>query len=256
MTHGIERRLPALRSRLLLRAVLPGALVCIAACNGTAPPKHEGPPLPRPVASTPEQRRAERLIRSVFGQGDVTKKSTVRKWETARRELVAIGKPAVPFLVYGLYAGDAVERMNCQNTLVAIGPLAADDLSRALDCGDGETRRHAATALGRIRAGAPKAKLQEMATTDPAWMVRAAAAEALGNIVDRKSVPVLVRCLSDAHPHVRAYACIALGKIGDPAALRALERAMLSDEVGTVRDRAKAAQRRIVGMRPKTAAKP
>ncbi len=53
---------------------------------------------------------------------------------------------------------------------------------------------------------------------------------ALGNVADRSSVPALSAALADEDPLVRGHAAWALGRIGGPAARRALE-ARLSGEV-------------------------
>jgi epoxyqueuosine reductase len=56
-----------------------------------------------------------------------------------------------------------------------------------------------------------------------AAVLRRNAAVALGNALDRSSVPALARALeSDPHPMVRSHAAWALGRIGSPAAIAAL----------------------------------
>ena len=49
---------------------------------------------------------------------------------------------------------------------------------------------------------------------------------ALGNVADRSSVPALCRVLEDGDPLVRGHAAWALGRLGGPAAKRALEVAL------------------------------
>lgn len=77
-------------------------------------------------------------------------------------------------------------------------------------------RHAAADALAAIGDGALEALLA--ALTDPAAIVRVAAARALGSMKDPRAVPALIERLSDPGPEVRWSAAQALGDIGAPAA--------------------------------------
>jgi HEAT repeat protein len=72
------------------------------------------------------------------------------------------------------------------------------------------------------------------ALQDEQFIVRQAAAYALGDVPDRRAVAPLMACLGDAHAAVRLSAAAALGKIGDSAAVEPLI-AALSDEDSKVR---------------------
>lgn len=70
-----------------------------------------------------------------------------------------------------------------------------------------------------------------------AAVLRRNAAIALGNLLDRSSVPNLKRSLrADAHPMVRGAAAWALGRIGSPAAIVALRDAARFERDASVRD--------------------
>jgi HEAT repeat protein len=56
--------------------------------------------------------------------------------------------------------------------------------------------------------------------------VRAAAAEALGNLGDPQAIPALIKALGDYWYDVRRAAAEALGKLGDPQAIPALIQAL------------------------------
>lgn len=66
------------------------------------------------------------------------------------------------------------------------------------------------------------------ALRDESVPVRATAAKALGRVGDPAAVPALIKALTDG-TQVRAHAARALGAIGDPAAVPALTK-VLTDE--------------------------
>lgn len=84
---------------------------------------------------------------------------------------------------------------------------------------------------------------------------RIAAAVALGRLADRRSVPVLMRALSDKNPVVRGIAANALGHIGDPQAIPALERAVGTETHETVRARVRDSLARLRPAPPKVVAR-
>jgi epoxyqueuosine reductase len=59
---------------------------------------------------------------------------------------------------------------------------------------------------------------------------------ALGNVADRSSVPALECALDDQEPLVRGHAAWALGRIGGPAARRALEKVLSREDEAWVRE--------------------
>ena len=79
-----------------------------------------------------------------------------------------------------------------------------------------------------VTARARQARVEDVEQSlihDPSYRVRVGAALVLGRLGKPRSVPVLVRALSDVNPTVRASAASALGQIGDPAARDPLVRA-------------------------------
>jgi len=114
----------------------------------------------------------------------------------------------------------------------AFAPFAADGAAPSL------------VALLALRSGAYKRRYR---TTAMGWrgaaVLRRNAAVALGNGLDRAAVPALAVALStDPHPMVRGHAAWALGRIGSPRALAALdERAAVERNAG-VRGEIAAAQ--------------
>jgi hypothetical protein len=78
-------------------------------------------------------------------------------------------------------------------------------------------------------------------TTDSSWRVRLQAAVVLGKLHDARSVPSLMRALSDENETVRGLSAQVLGDLGDSQAIAALQRARKSDSSAFVRDKAQAA---------------
>jgi HEAT repeat protein len=99
-------------------------------------------------------------------------------------------------------------------------------LTRVLDAANSEARAGAAHALYRL--GPPpeaKARLVEMADTDPALVSRMWATTALGKFRDSHLVPLLVELLDSSSWRLRSAAVTALGETGDQTALEPLRRA-------------------------------
>jgi epoxyqueuosine reductase len=96
------------------------------------------------------------------------------------------------------------------------------ELVRLLHLRSGEFKRHYARSA--------------MGWRGPA-ILRRNAAVALGNALDRASVPALARSLDDdPHALVRAHTAWALGRIGSPAAIRALRVRLDSEADSSVRE--------------------
>ena len=98
---------------------------------------------------------------------------------------------------------------------------AAPDLVKLLHLRSGEFKRtYQPTAMGWRGAA----------------VLRRNAAVALGNALDRSTVPALAASLeSDPHPLVRGHAAWALGRIGSPAAIRTLRERSSFEEDASVR---------------------
>lgn len=100
-----------------------------------------------------------------------------------------------------------------------------------------ETSTPALLNLLRLRSGEFKRSYQRTAMGwRGAAVLRRNAAVALGNALDRAAVPYLAEALaSDPHAMVRGHAAWALGKIGSPAAISALQSARGREQDEVVR---------------------
>ncbi|MFN2448610.1 MAG: tRNA epoxyqueuosine(34) reductase QueG [Candidatus Baltobacteraceae bacterium] len=97
--------------------------------------------------------------------------------------------------------------------------------------------------LLKLRSGEFK---RTFAPTAMGWrgaaVLRRNAAVALGNALDRSTVPALVSSLqADPHPMVRGHAAWALGRIGSAAAIGALQAGARSEDDASVREEIRAA---------------
>jgi len=84
------------------------------------------------------------------------------------------------------------------------------------------SREIAAWLLGFAGGNASNALLKTVLAEDEDASVRAQAAESLGTLCSKRSVPPLIDALRDRSARVRSSAAYALAEIGDPAALAAL----------------------------------
>ncbi len=82
--------------------------------------------------------------------------------------------------------------------------------------------------LGDHRAVDPLLACLADRSEDP--RVRGFAAEALTGPSERRAVPALIAALGDPSVEVRFWAAFALGELGDPAALSALQQLAQTDE--------------------------
>jgi len=126
-----------------------------------------------------------------------------------------------PRLRRALKAEEWWVRQVVPETLGEIGVPAVPTLMEALKNWDGDVRRAAAEALGKIGDLQAVPALIEALKDDKEW-VRWKVAEALGKIGDPQAIPALMEVLKDEDWRVRQAAADALGKIGDRQAVPAL----------------------------------
>lgn len=146
----------------------------------------------------------------------------------------AAGPDSVPALAEAL---DREKKASVRKSLAhALGSVAdrrsTPALLSALKDKEAEVRGAAAVGLGRYADPSAVPFLVE-ALTDRDAFVRARAAAALGTIANdsRPAVPALIKLLSsDENAEARRQAAHALGAIGDPAALSALEQTSQSED--------------------------
>ena len=153
------------------------------------------------------------------------------------------GEGATESLIDSLRQDEARERWEAAEALGRVAtPAAVDALVQALSDEHPFVRWHAGQALGRIasrarrrRAGMslfqsrqPEVQIFALTesllplTEDPRGYVRAAAADALGELGLASGLAMLVHLLSDSDDEVRASAAVALGKLGSDKAIGAL----------------------------------
>jgi HEAT repeat protein len=149
----------------------------------------------------------------------------------AARALARIGTPdAAEGLARTLNDPSELTRLRMAENLERIGPLATSPLIKALESGDPRARVLAARILGNLRAAeASKALCRAMHESDLAD-VRAQAALALGRIGDPDDVPALQKAAEDEDWPVRAQAANALGMIGDLSTIPTLQRLSVDRE--------------------------
>jgi HEAT repeat protein len=136
-------------------------------------------------------------------------------------------------LASALHDPDPHLRAEAARSLGALGSVrAVPELLAALQADpDLDTRIGAAHSLGLLgdhRAVDPL--LAKLADKSEHPRVRGVAAEALTGPREHRAVPLLITALDDPSVEVRFWAAFALGELGDPAALSALERLAQTDD--------------------------
>ncbi len=143
--------------------------------------------------------------------------------DTAVRSLLAMKVPAIDPIIKNLIRFHDAE----------VRGLACDMLGTIADQG-------AATPIDEEDARRVIGPLLDRLDNDPAWTVRRKAAIALGKLRELAAkegvVPRLIAHLSDARPEVKAAAAEALGNIGDPSAAGPLVATLINNRHGAVRE--------------------
>lgn len=147
---------------------------------------------------------------------------------------------AVSALLVALVAGSPMLR---EQAAIALGELQSKKsipflLSCMLNDPDSEVRMSAAYAFGLFfdsqRGSAQEhvtqALISVLSNERESPKVRAQAAEVLGGRRERRALFPLLTALDDASAEVRFWAAFALGQLGDPYALTALERVVTTDQ--------------------------
>jgi HEAT repeat protein len=130
---------------------------------------------------------------------------------------------AVPAIVALLGSSSAVVRSTAAHALAVVGVSVPDRVGPALVDAfrDPEpiVRSEAIDAVGVVRYAAAVQAVMTVLRTDPDAVVRAAAAESLGDLGDSRALAELERALEDPDEAVRGYAAASLGLLGTPALL-------------------------------------
>jgi len=163
----------------------------------------------------------------------------------ARERLAAIGGPAIPALVEAMGSWDNKTWKQAMKVLGMIGAPARPAVIDALRSDQLYVRLHARELIPEMSWGDDRASMlaamrEGLSSTHP--LDRSGAAIALGLLHDRSAADTLRSLLGDSDPDVVRAAALALGQLGDVAAVEGIERAiprMLYDEIR--RDLAEAA---------------
>jgi HEAT repeat protein len=169
-----------------------------------------------------------------------------------------IGEAALPIAGMALVealAADPAEEVK-RSAAEALGQMAASEgaapklvgrLTALLENADSATKRAAVMALASIEAGSSYTALTKV-VHDENPRNRQAAVAALGELADRRAIPLLAdRVLKDADAGVRAEAAFRLGKLGDETTLAVLRAAASNDPDPAVRRWAASAIQSIKG---------
>jgi hypothetical protein len=144
--------------------------------------------------------------------------------ERLRAVKAAKERSDLPYLVRALVDPDHGGR-----AARALGELGATEsvpaLIRLLDSPDFGTRVDGARALAMLGAAEATPRLRELATTDQKPMARSWFCVALADLGDPATVELTLPLLQDPAFTVRASAAQTLGELGDPAALEAVRSA-------------------------------
>jgi len=138
-----------------------------------------------------------------------------------QKQIVGLGEKAVPSLIPHLGAMNILEVNVSMGALAGIGSPAAPYLIAAMRGDDPEVAYRAALTLGDIHdARVVPALLEGLKSSD--WHLRTACAKSLGTQKNVEATIPLIAATADPEDAVRRAAAIALGHIGDPAAVDAL----------------------------------
>lgn len=161
-------------------------------------------------------------------------------------------------LVFSESKGDVDIQLLCMYSLVEIGSEAYGTLMDASkECDSVEVRGQIPRSLAQKWGTAAVPYLIRL-LEDSLWIVRANAADELGNLKDKRAIDSLIRHLTDDDPgddhNVGIGAAFALGKIGDPKAIPALKK-LLNDPDSELHDAAAEALKKL-GDNPPPASQP
>jgi HEAT repeat protein len=170
-----------------------------------------------------------------------------RSAEKVIRQLVQVGKPAVPLLIESA-KNKALPRIR-KWSLQALGAIADDRatpvLTTALRDERMTVRLHALKGLGRIKS---KKSIKKVAALlkDDSGGIRVNAIYALIEIGDPSAMTYIRKALSDSQWYVRQNACLACGHFKDSKAESKIRKLLTQDERLAVRIAARDALKKLV----------
>lgn len=147
-------------------------------------------------------------------------------------------REAVPAILPLLASDHEGVRNAATDALGALGRDCTDQvgpaLEVALDDSEDLVRSGAAAALGRLRYTPARSSLEHALLRDDDWVVRASAAEALGDLGDIQALDALALALTDEVEPVRGYAALSIGLLGSEAQLPLIRsRLSVEEDAGT-----------------------
>lgn len=167
--------------------------------------------VPESVAQGSGQRRSRRPMRNPAD-------------EALRQVLIAKAEGDVASLIAALRDPDPGVRSCAARYLAKLGAVEAiPALLMLLNATNFHVRTAGVLALGRLRATEAVPALLEAVDIGPEDVFRAWAIDALGKIRSNEAVPKLIDVLSSPHEGLCRTAAAALGAIGDPSAVPALQ---------------------------------
>ena len=166
-----------------------------------------------------------------------------------------IGSDKAMSILFNILITDAGEdaawaRTKAAWALAAIGEKSIPLLTNALRDNEESTRRRAGWAL--IKIGNPSVKSLISSLREINKFTRERVAQTLGWIGDERAVNSLLWALKDEEPSVVSAAAWALGRIGSPAALSALQ-SLVNNENSDIRENAVEAGQRILANKERMA---
>jgi HEAT repeat protein len=137
-----------------------------------------------------------------------------------------------------LEEGDAPVRRDATGFIAALepGPHRAALVMEALEDEDPQVVVNAINAVTPATGLAAVRRLGTLLKSSPHADVREAAANAMGKVGDRESVPALVAALDDSAENVRWFAVESLRKLGAKEAVPALQEVLKEDDSARVRE--------------------
>lgn len=125
-------------------------------------------------------------------------------------------------LINGLYDPDTRVRKAVSEALISLGAIAFNSLISGLKTQDRTVRRNILLILEKVNENNPSLanKTEEILLNclkDPDPVVKAQAAENLGKMKSKKAIPLLLSLLTDINFWVRSLAALVLGELGSVA---------------------------------------
>ncbi|PCJ17892.1 MAG: adenine phosphoribosyltransferase [Candidatus Cloacimonadota bacterium] len=111
-------------------------------------------------------------------------------------------------------------RKQAAEAIWEIGPDSENELVKSLESGDKNIRYWSVRVLGDLQSQYQSEKLSKILKSDKSWSVRAAAAQALGEIGQDFASEALMNALQDTSEYVRKNSSLALNKIREVQEVR------------------------------------